>query len=147
MDALQILTRLLSMATARAQKFEKNSVILAVAISKDEATQLLILVVAAMARTHSANSLFFNPPYYEGKPRDAADQAWRGIDLSKRLVSELSEHLRPDGSALVASSSDADEKLFVQALESRGFRVEVIAERPLVNETLRIYRAERANSC
>ena len=91
--------------------------------------------------------ILFNPPYYEGTPRDAADQTWRGIDLPKRLASELSEHLRPDGSALVTLSTDADERLFVQALESQGFRVEVVAERPLVNETLRVYRAERANSC
>ena len=39
--------------------------------------------------------VLFNPPFYEGQPRDALDQAWRGQGVVPRFAAELRAHLKP----------------------------------------------------
>lgn len=84
--------------------------------------------------------VLFNPPYFRGEPRDARDRAWRSPDLDRRFASELSRHLEPGGAALLCLSTDGDLD-FIGPLESGGYAIEVVAERDLLNEVLRLYRA------
>ncbi|MBX5445304.1 MAG: methyltransferase [Sphaerobacter sp.] len=84
--------------------------------------------------------VLFNPPFYRGTPRDDADRAWRSEDVPERFAAELAAHLAPGGSALVVLSSDGDAPGFLRAASSAGLAIEVIAERDLINEVLRIYR-------
>lgn len=100
----------------------------------------------APVRGERFDRVVFNPPYYQGTPRDAADHAWRGVAMAERFAAGLADSLRPGGQALIQLSTDADESLFTKALESHRFLIERIAERHLVNETLRIYRASHADS-
>lgn len=82
----------------------------------------------------------FNPPFFRGEPSDALDRAWRSPDVDRRFASELGSHLTPRGHALVCLSTDG-ELAFVEALEENGFAVEVVAERDVVNEVFRLFRA------
>lgn len=84
--------------------------------------------------------VLFNPPFYRGTPRDDADRAWRSEDVAERFAAGLAAHLAPGGSALVILSSDGDAPGFLRAAAGAGLAIEVIAERDLVNEVLRIYR-------
>ena len=86
--------------------------------------------------------ILFNPPYYRGEPRDVDDHAWRGQDVDARFAEGLSEHLAPRGHALLCLSSDGDAR-FVDTLKEKGFDVEVVAERDLINEIVTLYRVQR----
>jgi HemK-related putative methylase len=84
--------------------------------------------------------VLFNPPFYIGAPRDAADRAWRSIDVPERFASGLGDHLAPGGCALLMLSSDGVGERFLQRLRECGFAVETIARMDKVNEVLTIYR-------
>ena len=83
--------------------------------------------------------VLFNPPYYRGVPRNALDHAWRSPDLVERFSADLSAHLTKNGRALLVLSSDGEQSSFLEALARAGFRSTVVAERDLINETLRVY--------
>jgi len=83
--------------------------------------------------------VLFNPPYYRGVPNSALDHAWRSPDLIERFSRDLSAHLTEHGQALLVLSSDGEQHSFLAALHSAGFRSTVVAERDLINETLRVY--------
>ena len=88
--------------------------------------------------------ILFNPPFYRGAPRDAADRAWRATDVVERFAAQLESHLSPDGVALVILSSDGDAAAFLQSFHANQLSVTVAASRDLVNETLVIYRVKKA---
>jgi HemK-related putative methylase len=83
--------------------------------------------------------VLFNPPYYRGVPRDALDRAWRSPDLIERFATGLTAHLARGGTALVVLSSDGEQEAFVTTLQAAGCQTSVVAERDLINETLRVY--------
>ena len=86
--------------------------------------------------------VFFNPPFLLGQPTDARDAAWRSSDLPQRFAAELARHLKPDGAALVLLSSFGDACPRYEAeLRARGFRLEAIARRRYINETVTLVRA------
>jgi release factor glutamine methyltransferase len=84
--------------------------------------------------------VLFNPPFFRGVPRDALDQAWRSTDVAERFASELGEHLRPGGLALVVLSTDGDQPGFLRAFCTNHLTVEVAARRDLLNEVLTVYK-------
>jgi len=84
--------------------------------------------------------VLFNPPYFRGEPRDALDRAFRAVDVLERFVAGLPLFLAPAGRALVVLSSDGDTRTFFKACSARAVSVEVAAQRPMINETLTIYR-------
>lgn len=88
--------------------------------------------------------VLFNPPFYRGTPRDDADRAWRSEDVAERFAAGLASHLTPGGSALVVLSSDGDAPGFLRAAAGASLSIDVIAEKDLVNEVLRIYRMTAA---
>lgn len=95
-------------------------------------------------RLQAFDVVLFNPPYYKGTPRDDWERSWRGVGVVERFARELSRHLSPHGHALLDLSTDGDERSFVQLFRERDFTARVVAERHLVNETLRLYQLSRA---
>jgi methylase of polypeptide subunit release factors/uncharacterized protein YbaR (Trm112 family) len=94
--------------------------------------------------TERFDLILFNPPFYRGEPRDAPDRAWRGTDIAERFAAQLGDHLTPDGEALVILSSDGDASAFLDAFQANPLVVREIASRDLVNETLVVYRIQKA---
>ena len=87
--------------------------------------------------------VLFNPPYYRGVPRDALDQAFRSNDVVERFAAGLEGVLTPGGRAIVVLSSDA-EPLRLRAIFQRFvWRVEVLEERNLINETILVWELTR----
>ncbi|HEX7122457.1 MAG TPA: HemK2/MTQ2 family protein methyltransferase [Gemmatimonadaceae bacterium] len=91
--------------------------------------------------------VLFNPPYFRGEPRDAAEAAWRSVDVVERFAAGLGAHLKPGGHALVVLSTDGDTRGFLRAFQASGLAADVVAERDLVNETLRVYRLRVIRPC
>jgi release factor glutamine methyltransferase len=83
--------------------------------------------------------VLFNPPFYRGLPRDLLDHAWRSPDLIERFAAQLGNHLEPSGHALVVLSSDGERDAILGALDRSGFQSQVVAQRDLINEVLRVY--------
>lgn len=84
--------------------------------------------------------VLFNPPFYEGAPRDALDHAWRGEGVAERFANGLRAHLKPNGVAWVLLSTKGNTPLFMHAFVQAGLYISVLAERELINERLTIYR-------
>lgn len=84
--------------------------------------------------------VLFNPPFFRGKPKDAEDHAWRGMDVVERFAAQLANHLKPNGYALVILSTNGETPAFLQAFRENNLIVEVVAERDIISETLTVYR-------
>lgn len=84
--------------------------------------------------------VLFNPPYLRGEPRGDLERALWANDVVERFAAGLRDHLAPGGYALVLLSSDGDEVGFLRAFQAHGFTAEVVAERDLGNEVLRVYK-------
>jgi release factor glutamine methyltransferase len=83
--------------------------------------------------------VLFNPPFYQGTPRDALDQAWRGTGVFEAFAHGLREALRPGGQALVVLSTDGDGAVLLARLREQGLRPRVVAQRDLLNEVITVY--------
>lgn len=84
--------------------------------------------------------VLFNPPFFRGKPKDAEDHAWRGVDVLERFAAGLPQHLAANGYALVVFSSDGDTAGLLQACAANRIQVEILAQRDMVSEVLTVYR-------
>ncbi|HUX86581.1 MAG TPA: methyltransferase domain-containing protein [Chloroflexota bacterium] len=84
--------------------------------------------------------VLFNPPFFRGVPGDAFDLAWRSTDVVERFAANLSDHLAPNGQALVVLSSDGETAAFLRAFRANRLAIEVVRSRHFLNETLTIYR-------
>jgi release factor glutamine methyltransferase len=80
-----------------------------------------------------------NPPYYPGQPRSPLEGAFLAENFAERFASALPAHLETEGRALVALSSDGDEQGFLGAFSTAGLEAEVLVERDLVSEIVRLY--------
>jgi HemK-related putative methylase len=88
--------------------------------------------------------VLFNPPFFNGMPRDARDAAWRSTDLAERFARELDAHLAPGGRSLLLLSSSGDAcPRFENELRDRGFALSVFAVRRYVGETVTILDVRR----
>ncbi len=83
--------------------------------------------------------ILFNPPFYRGVPFSASERAWRSIDVVDRFAVELSEHLTPNGRALVVLSTDGETGSFVAGFHQAGLVVARVAERVYPNETFTVF--------
>jgi hypothetical protein len=84
--------------------------------------------------------VLFNPPFYQGMPKDALDHAWRGVDVFERFATGLTIYLAPGGQALLVLSTDGDAAGMLAALDGVGLKHQVVARRDLGNEVLTIHR-------
>ena len=83
--------------------------------------------------------VIFNPPYYEGKPTDWAEYAWRGEKVLRRFAGGLSTHLTPGGKALLSVSTELDLPTVKKELRENGFETREICRRSLPGETIYVY--------
>ncbi len=88
--------------------------------------------------------VLFNPPFLRGTPNDDRDRAWRSSDVAERFSAGLRDVLKPAGFALVLLSTFGDAKHFLKQFYDAGLGVSVLAERRFVNETLTIFKLQRA---
>lgn len=96
----------------------------------------------APVRDETFDLVLFNPPFYHGHARDAADAAWRSPDVFERFLRELPQHLSADGRALVVLSSDGE--LSTALSNAPHLAVRAIHRRDLVNEILTVYEVRVA---
>jgi release factor glutamine methyltransferase len=83
--------------------------------------------------------VIFNPPYYQGKPRDWPEYAWRGENVLDRFLEDLRAHLTIRGRALLSVSTELDLAAIRKGLRKNGFRVREIAKRRILGETMYVY--------
>jgi methylase of polypeptide subunit release factors len=84
--------------------------------------------------------VLFNPPYFRGEPQDNQDKAWRSNDVIERFSSELQDHLNPLGYGLVILSTNGDLDSFLSTFQSDGLKIESIANRNIISETLTVFK-------
>ena len=87
--------------------------------------------------------VLWNPPFFRGEPRGAADLAWRATDVMERFAAGLPAVLAGGGVALVLLSTDGDAAGAVAALAAHGFRLETVARRHFGSEVMTVYGARR----
>ncbi len=94
----------------------------------------------ALTAEHCFDVVLFNPPFYDSRPQDAYDHAWRGERVIQHFLTILPHYLRPDGVAFVVLSSDSDTP---DLMTTTGpLQISIAARRDLINETLTVYRLE-----
>ncbi|HVN46282.1 MAG TPA: HemK2/MTQ2 family protein methyltransferase [Steroidobacteraceae bacterium] len=86
--------------------------------------------------------VIFNPPFLCGAPRSDRDRAWRSMDVAERFAAQLSDHLKPNGRALVVLSTFGNARLFLEQVRRVGVAISVLAERRFVNERLAVFGLE-----
>ena len=81
--------------------------------------------------------VLFNPPFLLGAPLDDRDAAWRSSDVAERFATGLAARLKPGGVAfLLLSTFGPACAQFESELRAGGFRLEVVARKRFVNETV-----------
>lgn len=83
--------------------------------------------------------VIFNPPYYEGRPRDWPEYAWRGENVLRRFVQALGTHVNRGGRALISVSTELDLSAIKENLRTSGFEVREVRKRRLPGETMFVY--------
>lgn len=90
--------------------------------------------------------VIFNPPYYEGKPRDWPEYAWRGEDVLHRFAQGLGARLAKNGSALLSVSTELDLPAIREEPHAKGFQVREVRKRRLPGETMLVYECARSSA-
>ena len=80
----------------------------------------------------------FNPPYYEGKPRDWPEYAWRAENVLHRFAEGSGAHL-VRGGALLSVSTELDPFAIREELRANGFEVREVCKRKIPGETMFVY--------
>lgn len=85
----------------------------------------------------------FNPPFYQGAPKNAFDLAWRGVDSVERFAAGLPRALRPDGIALIMWSSHAGSGRLLDALSRARLEVSTVHTHRATAEVMTILQAQK----
>lgn len=80
--------------------------------------------------------VLFNPPFYDGTPRDPLEHAFRGADVVARFARGLEARLAPGGHAIVLLSSVGAIDAQLAVFRRHGFVITVIDEVRSPTETL-----------
>ncbi|HZS93493.1 MAG TPA: HemK2/MTQ2 family protein methyltransferase [Chloroflexota bacterium] len=80
--------------------------------------------------------ILFNPPYFDGKPTERWELAWRAEGVIPRFLAQLPDYLLPGGRALLVLSTVAAGAF--DALAASGLRARAVAGRQLLSERLEI---------
>jgi len=91
-------------------------------------------------KTESFDVITFNPPFLPGIPTTRIDQAFYSTGMAERFASELTNHLKPNGIALLILSSLGDEEGYLNALQAEGFSFQTTHQKRLFAEKLSIYK-------
>jgi HemK-related putative methylase len=105
----------------------------------DERIRVLESDLFSTVRDDVFDVVVFNPPFFAGSPQNALDLAWRGDGVLARFASGLADALSPAGLGLVIWSSHAPAESLLAPLERARLRAEIVREKRLGAEVLRIY--------
>ncbi len=83
--------------------------------------------------------VIFNPPYYEGRPKDWPEYAWRGDEVLKRFTEGIPSHLVQNGRVLLSLSTEMNLVAVKAELDRNGFEMRESRRRRLVGETIFVY--------
>jgi len=86
--------------------------------------------------------ILFNPPYFSGTPRTAFDHALYYGNLPGLFTTQLHEHLKSDGYAILILSSVGNCNVYLDAFKKNNLDVSVIKEWDLICEKLTVYRVQ-----
>ena len=88
--------------------------------------------------------ILFNPPYYEGSPRDVPDMAWQG-GSDYRILREFfvvaPRYMKPSGIILLILSSDMALPRIREIASAEGLSFECVHSKALLFEEFFIFRA------
>ena len=84
--------------------------------------------------------VLFNPPYFDGEPRNWAESAWRASGLRERFVAQRRDHLTTRGYVLLVLSSHGESELWLKDLAASGFSIERLLRRTFPEEALEGFR-------
>jgi release factor glutamine methyltransferase len=87
--------------------------------------------------------ILFNPPFYQGRPIDNLDYAWRGSGIFERFAAQLAGRLRPNGQALLVLSTHGDCDQLLRLLHEQEFDIDIARQKHYFNETITLYRVKR----
>lgn len=81
-----------------------------------------------------------NPPFFRGTPRTPFEAALYSTDFARRFSAALPVHLTEGGFALVVLSTEGDIAGYETAFRDAGLTFQIVAERDLISERVRLYR-------
>lgn len=88
--------------------------------------------------------IFFNPPYYKGKPHNNFERAFKGgenLEVITRFLNDAKKYLKPAGVIYFIVSSDMDIQAFLKMIESVGYTHKIAKEIKKFFETFYIISA------
>jgi release factor glutamine methyltransferase len=80
--------------------------------------------------------VIFNPPYFEGKPKDWPEYAWRGEKVLDRFTGGLRSHLNEGGRVLLSLSTELNLTAIKEELDRNEFEIHQRRKRRLLGETI-----------
>ncbi len=83
--------------------------------------------------------VIFNPPYFEGTPKDWPEYAWRGEKVLRRFAEGLRSHLAQNGRVLLSLSTEMNLVAVKAELGNYGFEIHERYRGRLVGETIFVY--------
>lgn len=98
----------------------------------------------ALNKNEKFDIIFFNPPYYKGKPKNNFERAFKGgenLEVISRFLSEAGSSLDPNGVIYFIVSTDMDVKSLERMFANAGFKHKIIKEIKKFFETFYIIEA------
>jgi release factor glutamine methyltransferase len=83
--------------------------------------------------------VLFNPPFFDGVPRDHLDGAWRSVDARDRFVAGLAGVLAQGGRALLVFSNHGDQDGLLAAFRSRELVARTLVAVDLGDELVSVF--------
>jgi release factor glutamine methyltransferase len=87
--------------------------------------------------------IIFNPPYYEGIPKNFTDIAWRG-DTFQRFIRGFENFLNTDGSAILVLSTEVtnlENKL--EIIKEKGYKILEISKKNYLSEVIYVCQIKK----
>jgi len=115
----------------------------------DRVTPVGSNLLSAIAPMPLFDVIISSPPSFPGEPRDLADRAWHAgegyCDILPFFV-QARQRLMPRGRIYLLLSSDSDLDLFHSLIVRANFMARLVAERPILIESLMIYELQVLSS-
>ena len=93
--------------------------------------------------------ILFNAPYLpvtEEEPRSWIDYAWSGgltgREIIDRFITQVSDHLKPNGRVLLVQSTLSDVEQTLKEFHQRGFKATIVGEQKAAFETITLIQAK-----
>jgi release factor glutamine methyltransferase len=97
---------------------------------------------SALPQNEQFDLIIWNPPFFQGKPSNDAELAWKAGDdyhVIRRFAESTTDRLSPNGRVILLLSTDMDMKLVLSIFQSHRFKKSLVVKRELFFETLFVY--------